>query len=194
MIERDIDLLAPLAKDNLVYALVSVTTLNKDIKRTLEPRTASPAARLRAIRNLSEAGIPVGVMVAPVIPVLTDSELEKILEAAAAAGARCAGYVLLRLPYELKDLFGEWLEQHEPLKAKHVWSRLHDMRGGRDNDPRWGMRQRGEGQYAELLAQRFAAACARYGLKHRERFVHNSDLFIAGATAPDGSPRQLSLI
>lgn len=194
MIERDIDLLAPLAKDNLVYALVSVTTLNKDIKRTLEPRTASPAARLRAIRNLSEAGIPVGVMVAPVIPVLTDSELEKIIEAAAAAGARSAGYVLLRLPYELKDLFGEWLEQHEPLKAKHVWSRLHDMRGGRDNDPRWGLRQRGEGQYAELLAQRFAAACVRYGLKHRERFVHNSDLFIAGATAPDGSPRQLSLI
>ena len=194
MIERDIDLLAPLAKDNLIYALVSVTTLNNDIKRTLEPRTSSPAARLRAIRSLSEAGIPVGVMVAPVIPVLTDSELEKILEAAAAAGARSAGYVLLRLPHELKDLFGEWLEQHEPLKARHVWSRLHDMRGGRDNDPRWGFRQRGEGQYAELLAQRFSAACVRYGLKHRERFIHNTQLFTPGPAAADGSPCQLSLI
>jgi DNA repair photolyase len=194
MIERDIDLLAPLAKDNLVYALISVTTLNNDLKRKLEPRTASPAARLRAIRNLSAAGIPVGVMVAPVIPVLTDAELEKILEAAARAGARSAGYVLLRLPYEVKDLFREWLQQHEPLKAKHVWSRLHDMRGGRDNDSRWGHRQRGEGPYAELLAQRFAAACARYGLKHRERFVHNTALFVAGSTATGGDARQLSLL
>jgi DNA repair photolyase len=194
MIERDIDLLAPLAKDNLVYTLVSITSLSNDIKRTLEPRTASPAARLRAIRSLSAAGIPVSVMVAPVIPVLTDAELEKILEAAAEAGAQAAGYVLLRLPYELKDLFREWLEQHEPLKAKHVWSRLHDMRGGRDNDSRWGVRQRGEGQYADLLAQRFAAACARYGLKHRERFVHNTELFIPGPSAADDGARQLSLI
>jgi DNA repair photolyase len=194
MIERDIDLLAPLAKDDLVYTLISITTLNNDIKRTLEPRTASPAARLRAIRNLSAAGIPVGVMVAPIIPVLTDAELERILEAAAEAGARSAGYVLLRLPYELKDLFREWLEQHEPLKARHVWSRLHDMRGGRDNDPRWGHRQRGEGQYAELLAQRFAAACRRYGLKHRERFMHNTALFVAGSTASGGEPRQMSLL
>jgi DNA repair photolyase len=194
MIERDIDLLAPLAKDNLVHTLVSITTLNNDIKRTLEPRTASPAARLRAVRNLSAAGIPVGVMVAPVIPVLTDAELEKILEAAAGAGAHSAGYVLLRLPYELKELFGEWLEQHEPLKAKHVWSRLHDMRGGRDNDPRWGHRQRGEGQYAELLAQRFAAACARHGLNHRARFEHNTALFAAARAASAGAPEQLSLI
>jgi DNA repair photolyase len=194
MIERDIDLLAPLAKDNLVLTLVSVTTLDNDIKRTLEPRTASPAARLRAIRSLSDAGIPVGVMIAPVIPVLTDSELEKIIEAVAAAGARSAGYVLLRLPYELKDLFREWLEQHHPLKASHVWSRLHDMRGGRDNDPRWGLRQRGEGQYADLLAQRFAAACMRYGLKHRERFVHNTGLFVAGSTASGEDSRQMSLL
>jgi DNA repair photolyase len=194
MIERDIDLLAPLAKDNLVYTLISVTTLDNDLKRTLEPRTASPAARLRTIRSLSAAGIPVGVMVAPVIPVLTDAELEKILQAAADAGARSAGYVLLRLPYELKDLFREWLEQHEPLKAKHVWSRLHDMRGGRDNDPRWGHRQRGEGEYAKLLAQRFAAACARYGLKHRERFVHNTDLFAAAPVVSGGGPHQLPLI
>jgi DNA repair photolyase len=190
MIERDIDLLAPLAAEHLVYALVSVTTLSNDLKRTLEPRTASPAARLRTIRRLSEAGIPVGVMVAPVIPVLTDAEVERILEAAAAAGARSAGYVLLRLPYELKDLFREWLDQHEPLKAKHVMSRLHAMRDGRDNDSRWGLRQRGEGEYAQLLARRFAAACSRFGLNQRERFAHNLELF----RPPAFGPEQLSLL
>jgi DNA repair photolyase len=190
MIERDIDLMAPLARERLVYALVSVTTLSNDLKRTLEPRTASPAARLRTIRRLSEAGIPVGVMVAPVIPVLTDAELERILEAAAAAGAQSAGYVLLRLPYELKDLFREWLDQHEPLKAKHVMSRLQAMRGGRDNDSRWGHRQRGEGEYAQLLAQRFAAACTRFGLNQRERFAHNLQLF----QPPVLGPSQLSLL
>lgn len=190
MIERDIDLMAPLARDNLVYALVSVTTLSNDVKRTLEPRTASPAARLRAIRRLSEAGIPVGVMVAPVIPVLTDAELERILEAAADAGAKSAAYVLLRLPYELKDLFREWLDEHEPLKAKHVMSRLNDMRGGKDNDSRWGVRQRGEGEYAELLGKRFKAACTRYGLNQRERFAHNLALF----RPPLLGPEQLSLI
>jgi DNA repair photolyase len=190
MIERDLDLLAPLAADNLVYALVSVTTLSNDLKRTLEPRTASPAARLRAIRSLSEAGVPVGVMVAPVIPVLTDSQMEKILEAAAASGARSAAYVLLRLPYELKDLFREWLGEHEPLKAKHVMSRLQDMRGGRDNDPRFGHRQRGEGEYAQLLSRRFALACERLGLNQRERFMHNLELF----RPPVLGPQQLSLI
>lgn len=190
MIERDIDLMAPLAQDRLVYALVSVTTLSNDIKRTLEPRTASPAARLRAIRRLSEAGIPVSVMVAPVIPVLTDSELEKILEAAAVAGARAAGYVLLRLPYELKDLFREWLEANEPLKAKHVMSRMNAMRGGRDYDSRFGVRQRGEGEYAMLLEQRFKAACARFGLNQGERFEHNRTLF----RRPQPGPAQLALI
>ncbi len=190
MVERDIDLLAPLAADGLVYVMLSVTTLSNDLKRTLEPRTASPAARLRAIRNLHEAGVPVGVMVAPIIPVLTDSEMERILAAAAASGARSAAYVLLRLPYELKDLFREWLEHNEPLKAKHVMSRLQAMRGGRDNDPRFGVRQRGEGEYATLLAQRFAAACARLGLKQRERFAHNVTLF----RPPVLVPAQLSLL
>jgi DNA repair photolyase len=190
MIERDIDLLAPLAAEGLVYALVSVTTLSNDLKRTLEPRTASPAARLRAIRRLHEAGIPVGVMVAPIIPVLTDAEMERILAAAAASGARSAAYVLLRLPYELKDLFREWLDHNEPLKAKHVMSRLQAMRGGRDNDARFGVRQRGEGEYAQLLAQRFAAACARLGLNQRERFAHNLTLF----RPPVLGPEQLSLL
>jgi len=190
MIERDVDLLAPMAQDGLVHALLSVTTLSDDLKRTLEPRTASPKARLRAIRTLSTAGIPVGVMVAPVIPVLTDFELERILEAAAEAGASSAGYVLLRLPYEIKDLFREWLEQNEPLKAKHVMSRLQAMRNGRDNDPRWASRQTGEGEYAELLAQRFEKARVRFGLNRKPSFTHNLSLF----TAPAIGPKQFSLL
>lgn len=190
MIERDVDLLADMARDRLVLALVSVTTLNGALKRTLEPRTASPAARLRAIRTLSQAGVPVGVMVAPVIPVLTDSELEKILEAAAAAGAQSAGYVLLRLPHEVKDLFREWLAQHEPLKAQHVMSRMQAMRGGRDYDSQWGVRQRGEGEYAELLRQRFGAACRRYGLKTGEPFIHNTEAF----RPPRFGPHQFTLL
>ena len=190
MIERDIDLLAPLAADGLVYALISVTTLSNELKRTLEPRTASPAARLRAIRNLHEAGVPVGVMVAPVIPVLTDHEMERILAAAVASGAQSAAYVLLRLPYELKDLFREWLQTNEPLKAQHVMSRLQAMRGGKDNDARFGVRQRGEGEYAALLSRRFSAACTRLGLKERERFSHNATLF----RPPVFGPEQLSLL
>jgi DNA repair photolyase len=190
LIERDIDVLAEMARSNLVQVLVSVTTLDIKLKRTLEPRTASPAARLRAIRKLTEAGVPVGVMVAPVIPVLTDAELEKILQAASEAGARSAGYVLLRLPHELKDLFREWLQQHEPLKAEHVMSRLQAMRRGRDNDSRWGVRQRGEGAYAQLLNKRFQAACARYRLYANARFVHNTALF----RAPVVGPEQLTLL
>jgi DNA repair photolyase len=164
MVERDIDLLAQMAQDNLIAVNISVTTLNNDLKRTLEPRTASPVARLRAMRALAEAKIPVGVMVAPVIPVLTDHELENILQAAANAGATRAGYVLLRLPYEVKHLFAEWLKTHEPLKAEHVMSRLREMRGGRENDPQFGSRMRGEGVYAQLLSRRFAAATRKFGL------------------------------
>jgi DNA repair photolyase len=190
MVERDIDLLAPMAEKKLVQVFVSVTTLSNDLKRTLEPRTASPAARLRSIRKLTDSGIPVGVMVAPVIPVLTDFELERILEAASEAGAKSAGYVLLRLPYELKDLFREWLEQNEPLKAKHVMSRLHAMRNGRDNDPRWGHRQTGEGEYAELLRKRFEITCTRVGLNRGPRFIPDHSLF----TPPTIGPKQFSLL
>ncbi len=190
MVERDIDLLAPMARDNLVQVFVSVTTLSNEMKRTLEPRTASPAARLRTIRKLSEAGIPVGVMVAPVIPVLTDSELEAILEASVRAGATSAGYVLLRLPHEVKNLFREWLEANEPLKAKHVMSRMQAMRGGRDYDSRWSVRQRGEGEYAELLRKRFELGCVRYGLNRGPRFTHNRELF----TPPNAGPKQFSLL
>jgi DNA repair photolyase len=190
MIERDIDLLAPMAARNLVKVFVSVTTLNNKLKRTLEPRTASPAARLRTIRTLHAARIPVGVMVAPVIPVLTDSEVEKIIAACAAAGADSAGYVLLRLPHELKQLFRDWLEHNEPLKAKHVLTRLQDMRGGRDYDATFGRRQTGEGEYAALLQQRFAAACAKHGLKQRERFLHDCSQFVP----PQHGPQQLTLL
>jgi DNA repair photolyase len=190
MVERDLDLLTPLSRDNLVQVFISVTTLSDELKRTLEPRTASPRARLRTIRKLSDAGVPVGAMVAPVVPVLTDFELERIVEAVAEAGATSAGYVLLRLPYELKDLFKEWLEQNEPLKAKHVISRIHAMRNGRDNDSRWGHRQTGEGEYAELLAMRFEKACARFGLNREPRFSHNVSLF----SAPSLGPRQFSLL
>jgi DNA repair photolyase len=190
LIERDVDLMAPLAANDLVHAFVSVTTLSNDVKRTLEPRTASPGARLRAIKTLSSAGIPVGVMVAPIVPVITDSELEHILEAAAQAGARTAGYVVLRLPHELSNLFREWLEVNEPLKAKHVLSRLNALHGGRGYDSSWGRRQSGQGEYASLLKQRFARACARCDLKVGERFVHNVSLF----RPPCLGPQQLALI
>ena len=128
-------------------------------------------------------------MVAPVIPALTDHEMERILAAAVASGARSAAYVLLRLPYELKDLFREWLEHNEPLKAKHVMARLQAMRGGKDNDPRFGVRQGGEGEYAALLSKRFTAACTRLGLKERERFAHDLTLFRPPTLGP-----QLSLL
>ena len=164
LVERDVDLLAPMAEKNLVSLTFSVTTLDADISRVMEPRTSAPSRRLLAIERMSKAGIPVNVNVGPVIPFLTDSELEPILEAAAAAGARTAGYHLVRLPWEVKDLFKAWLEEHFPLKAAHVMSRLHEMRDGRDNDPEFGSRMTGQGLFAQLLRQRFDKACKRFGL------------------------------
>lgn len=164
LISRDVDLLADMARRKLISVYVSVTTLDAKLKRTLEPRAASPSARLSAIRRLADAGVPVGVIVAPVIPVLTDHELESIIEAAAEARAASASYILLRLPHEVKTLFRQWLADHEPLKAEHVMSRIHALRGGRDNDPRFGTRHRGEGEYATLLARRFELATRRNGL------------------------------
>ena len=168
VIARDVELLASMAARRLVAVFVSVTTLDADLKRRLEPRAASPASRLRIIEKLSQAGVPVGVMVAPVIPVLTDHEAENILEAAAAAGATGAGHVMLRLPHEVAPLFKEWLAVHEPLKAEHVLSRIRDLRGGRDNDPRFGSRMRGEGKFAELFKQRFNLAKRRLGLDRKD--------------------------
>lgn len=173
LIERDIDLLAPMARKNLVQAFVSVTTLDHGLARRMEPRASAPARRIEAIRRLAAAGIPTGVMVAPVIPFLTDAELESILEAAAGAGASIAGYVLMRLPWEVKALFEGWLKHHYPLKAAHVMSRVRAMRNGRENDPNFGSRMRGDGLFAQLLGKRFAAACARLQL-NRER-MHGLD-------------------
>jgi DNA repair photolyase len=168
LVLRDIDLLADMARDNLASVSVSVTTLDPEIKRTLEPRTAAPQARLRVIRELAAAGVPTSVLVAPVIPAITDHELEGILEAARDAGALSAGYVLLRLPWEVKDLFREWLAQHQPDRAKHVMSLINQARGGRDNDPRFHSRMRGTGPFAELLRNRFALASRRLGLDAAE--------------------------
>ena len=164
LIERDIELLADLAQHNLTNVMISLPTLDVSLKRTLEPRAASPAARLRVMRQLADAGVPVGVMVAPVIPVVTDAEIEKVLEAAAAAGARSASYVMLRLPYEVKDLFREWLAEHFPQRAAHVMARVHDLRGGRDNDPAFKTRMSGQGVFAALIRKRFELACRRLGL------------------------------
>ena len=164
LIERDLDILAPMAKEGLAHVTLSVTTLDHEISRRMEPRTSAPARRLLAIKRLSEAGIPVNVNVAPVIPFLTDAELEPIMEAAATAGAISAGYVLVRLPWEVRPIFKEWLEKHFPLKAAHVMSRIREMRGGRENDPAFGSRMVGQGEFAELLAQRFRKAEKRFGL------------------------------
>jgi DNA repair photolyase len=164
LVERDIDLLTDLARDDLVNVFISITTLDPRLKRTLEPRAPSPSARLHAVRALREAGIPVGVLVAPIIPAVNDAELERIIEECANAGARTCGYVLLRLPWEVKDLFREWLDAHLPLRAAHVMSLINAMRSGKDNDPRFGTRMKGEGPIADLIRARFNAACRRHGL------------------------------
>jgi DNA repair photolyase len=178
LILRDLDLLTDLARDGLVSVAVSITTLSAETKRSLEPRTASPQARLRAVRELNAAGVPTGVMVAPVIPAITDHEMEAILEAAAAAGAQWAAYVLVRLPYEIKDLFRDWLTEHFPDRAARVMSLIRDMRGGRDNDPRFGSRMRGTGPIAELLRSRFKIACKRLNLGSGSRQTPSpTDLF-----------------
>ncbi|HEY3785649.1 MAG TPA: PA0069 family radical SAM protein [Steroidobacteraceae bacterium] len=186
---RDLDLLTDLARNNLTSVSISITSLQTQTKRTLEPRAASPQARLTAIRKLAEAGVPVGVMVAPVIPALTDHELEDILEAAAAARACWAGYVMLRLPYEVKDLFREWLAEHHPQRAAHVMSLIHDMRGGRDNDARFGTRMRGTGPVADLIRSRFTGACRRLGLESRRRMPLDTTLF----RPPAGAGSQMTL-
>jgi DNA repair photolyase len=167
LVLRDLDLIAPLAKERLACVLVSVTTLDRGLARRMEPRAPSPPRRIGAIARLAEAGVPVGVLASPMILGLNDSEMESILAAAAAAGASSAGYVLLRLPLEIKDLFAEWLEAHEPLKAPRVLALLRDTRGGRLYDAAFGRRMRGTGPHADLLRRRFEVACRRHGLAHR---------------------------
>jgi DNA repair photolyase len=162
----------------------SITTLDSKLSRCLEPRTTAPRRRLEAMRRLSGAGVPVGVMTAPVIPVLTDMELEAILTASHEAGAESAGYVMLRLPREVKDLFREWLAAHEPLKAAHVMSVIQNVRGGKDYDARFGARMRGQGPFADLIARRFALTCRRLGLNRKQRDLDTS-LFRAPAKCSD---------
>ncbi|MDE2661039.1 MAG: PA0069 family radical SAM protein [Acidobacteriota bacterium] len=188
LILRDLDIIVPMAKEGLAQVMVSVTTLRRDLARAMEPRAAAPARRLATIAALREADVPVGVLASPMIPALNDSELEAILEAAAGAGARSAGFILVRLPHELKELFSEWLETHVPARAAHVESLIRDTRGGQLYEAKFGERMRGQGPYAELLANRFRVASRRYGLD-RKHPPFRLDLF-RPPRAP-GAPRSL---
>ncbi|SDQ22661.1 DNA repair photolyase [Pseudoxanthomonas sp. CF385] len=178
LIERDLDLLAPMARENLVHVYLSITTLDNGLSSRLEPRASAPHSRLKAVKRLSEAGVPVGVMFAPVIPWVNDHELEAVLEAAHDAGATAAGYVLLRLPHEVAPLFRDWLQTHVPDRAAHVMSTIQQLRGGKDYDSRFGTRLRGEGVYADLLSRRFALALKRYGFEGRRHPPFDCTRFI----------------
>ncbi|MEP7085076.1 MAG: PA0069 family radical SAM protein [Betaproteobacteria bacterium] len=191
LVERDIDLLAPMAADGLAQVAISLGLLDGELARRLEPRAAAPHRRLQTMRTLAAAGIPVTVLAAPIIPQLNDMDLEAVLEQAHEAGARSAFYVMLRLPHELKELFRDWLQQHYPLRATHVMSLVQQMRGGKDNDSRFGKRMTGEGIFAELIAQRFAKACARLGLTRRS-YPLRTELFTQPAVTPP-AVRQMDL-
>ncbi len=188
LIVRDIDILSRMAKRNLVKVALSVTTLDPQLARIMEPRAATPARRLEALRALSAAGIPTSVMVAPVIPAINDAEIERVLEAAAAAGVQGAGYVLLRLPLEVRDLFREWLKDNFPDRHEHVFSLVRQMRGGKDYDAKWGERMTGSGPYAWMIGRRFETACARLGLNERR-----ASLTIEHFKPPRGPGEQLDL-
>jgi DNA repair photolyase len=188
LVQRDIDLLAPMAAKGLAKVAISVTTLDPKVSRGMEPRAASPARRLETIAALTQAGIPVTVLVAPIIPAINDHEIERILGAAREAGAREAGYVLLRLPNEVKDLVRDWLVTHHPDKARHVMSLVRQARDGRENDPRFGTRQVGTGPFAWMIGRRFEIAMQRAGFAKR-RLKLRTDLFVP----PGGRGEQLSL-
>lgn len=189
LITRDLDILADMAKENLVHVAVSVTTLKQELKQTLEPRTSTPKARIRTIKSLTEAGVPVRVMAAPMIPMINDVELEEILKQAHLAGAKYAGYTLIRLPHEVKDLFKEWLAEHYPARAEHVMSIIRQMRNGKEYDAQFGKRMRGEGEFADLLAQRFHLACKRFHLNETPSPALRVDLF----QKPKANSQQLEL-
>lgn len=176
LILRDVDILTRLAEKQLVTVSLSVTTLDNELSRTLEPRASAPGRRLIAIQRLTEAGVPVRALVAPIIPVITDFQLEAIIEAVAEAGAQSAGYVLLRLPHEVEGLFNEWLEVHHPLKLNHVLARLSDMGGGAVYNSTFGQRMKGTGPFAQLLQNRFRLACRKNGLSESSTKLR-TDLF-----------------
>jgi DNA repair photolyase len=166
LILRDLDILAPMAAEGIIRVAISVTTLDRTLVRRMEPRAPTPARRLEAVRELAAAGVPVTVLAAPILPALNDHEIEKILEAVAQAGAGAAGYVLLRLPLEIKDLFADWLAEHYPDRAERVMSLMRQTRGGKLYQAEWGKRQSGTGPYADQIAKRFRLACKRHGLHH----------------------------
>jgi DNA repair photolyase len=188
LVTRDIDILGPMAERGLAKVALSVTTLDPKLARRMEPRAATPMRRLDAIRKLSEAGIPTSVLVAPIVPAINDHEIEAILKAVKQAGATEAGYVLLRLPHEVKDLMRDWLVENYPDKLKHVFSLVQSTRGGKDYDATWGLRQTGVGPYAWVIGRRFEAAAERLGLNKRQPTLR-TDLF----TPPAKETGQLSL-
>ena len=189
LVTRDIDILARMAAKGLAKVAVSVTTLDRTLARAMEPRAATPARRLEAVKTLTEAGVPTMVMTAPIIPGLTDHEIERLLEAAVTAGAREAGYVLLRLPLEVSPLFKEWLLRHYPNRYRHVLALIRSMRDGRDYDAEWGKRMRGTGPYAFQIRKRFEMTAKRLGL-NETRTVLRTDLF----KAPRRGGVQLALL
>jgi DNA repair photolyase len=192
LIERDIDIIADMAARKQAIAAITLTTLDPAISRTLEPRAAAPARRLRAIRTMAEAGIPVGVSIAPVIPFVTEPEIEKIMEAAAEAGATNAHYVVLRLPWEVNPLFQEWLEAHFPDRAKRVMNRVREMRGGKDYDSDFATRMHGEGVWADLIRQRFEKSKDRLGFTKRSlKFAElDSSQFVRPQVVPNSAAKQ----
>ncbi|MEM7016245.1 MAG: PA0069 family radical SAM protein [Pseudomonadota bacterium] len=172
LIERDLDLLVPMAKKNQVGVMLSITTLNHELARKMEPRATAPQRKLRTLKTLSEAGVPVGILIAPLIPALNDAEMETILQTCHEHGAATAAYVMLRLPHEVKDLFETWLQDHYPLKAEHVLNLMRSIHSGKLYNAEFGARMRGQGEYADLLSKRFKLACKRLGL-NQER--HSMD-------------------
>jgi len=186
---RDLDLLAPMAAEGLARVALSITSLDRALSRSMEPRASTPEKRLEALRRLAAAGVPTGVLVAPVIPALNDPEIERILEAAAAAGVDEAGWVLLRLPLEVSEIFKGWLLEHHPDRYRHVLSLVRSMRDGKDYDAAWGRRMKGAGPYAEAIRRRFDLAVKRLGLHRARRDALDCTKFVA----PHAAGVQLSL-
>ena len=187
LVERDLDILVPMARENLVQVFISVNSLDNHLAAKLEPSASAPHRRIKAIRTLTDAGVPVGVLIAPIIPALNDKDMEAVLEQAADAGARCAGYTTLRLPYELKALFREWLALHAPQRADHVMSLVQQMNGGRDYDSDFSTRMRGQGVFADLLRRRFDIASRRHGYARSRELVLDTSRFVPPRTSsPQG--------
>ena len=193
LVERDLDLLGPMARKNLVKVFVSIATLDRALARRLEPRAASPQRRVDVLRALAAAGVPCGVMIGPVIPALTDKSIEAVLESAAQAGATMAGWVMLRLPNEVLPLFKEWLGHHYPDRSTHVISIVRQVRGGRENDPRFGHRMSGSGNFAELIDRRFDVACRRFGLNTGENHLNPRGELDCSHFRPPSAAGQMTL-